>query len=97
MQNPNSMLSRSNTKASIKLNIIRPYSLIKEIQFENVYFRNFAKIYPIDNFLIISDYKSLENHVYLFDKKSFKLLVETAPYGQGPNEITNLGHIGVNE
>lgn len=78
-------------------NIINIHSLIKEIQFEDVYFSNFAKIYPIDNYLIISDYKSLENHVYLFDKTNFKLLAGTAPHGQGPNEIANLGHIGVNE
>lgn len=78
-------------------NIINIHSLIKEIQFDDLYFSNFAKIYPIDNYLIISDYKSLENKIYLFDKTNFKLLAETAPHGQGPNEISNLGHIGVNE
>lgn len=78
-------------------NIINIHSLIKEIQFDDVYFSNFAKIYPMGNYLIISDYKSLVSHIYLFDGTNFKLLAETAPHGQGPNEIANLGHVGVNE
>ncbi len=78
-------------------NIVNIHNLLEEIQFDDIYFSNFAKIYPIDNYLIISDYKSLTNHIYLFDKINFKLFAETAPHGQGPNEIANLGHIAVNE
>ncbi|RNC63258.1 6-bladed beta-propeller [Proteiniphilum sp. X52] len=78
-------------------NIINIQNLLREIRFDSVYFSNFAKIYPTRKHLIVSDYKSLTNHIYLFDKTNFKLLAETAPHGQGPNEITNLGHIAVNE
>lgn len=78
-------------------NNINIKDLIEEIDFEPVYLSNFTKMYPLGNYLIMSDYKSLDNKVYIFDNKGYNLISETAPHGQGPNEISNLGNIAVNE
>ena len=78
-------------------NIITVHESIKEIDFGETYLSNFAKLYLIDSYLIVSDYKSLENQIYLFDKNNFKLSTETAPHGQGPGEVSNIGHIAIDE
>lgn len=78
-------------------NIINIHGQIQEIQFEEAYLSNFARIYIMDDYLIISDHKSFENLIYIFDKNNFNCIANIAPKGQGPYEITNMGHIGIDE
>jgi hypothetical protein len=51
----------------------------------------------MDDYLIISDYKSPDEIIHLFDKNTFRYLASTAPRGQGPGEIVELGHIAIDE
>ena len=53
----------------------------------------FSNLYVENGYLLITDTKSVEHQVYLFDKKNFRYLAATAPLGEGPNEITNMGHL----
>lgn len=78
-------------------NIITVHESINEMDFGETYLSNFAKLYLMGDYLIVSDYKSLDNQIYLFDKNNFKLLAETAPHGQGPAEVSNIGHIAIDE
>jgi hypothetical protein len=51
----------------------------------------------MDDCLFISDYKSTGCHIHLFGKDTFNYLASTAEAGQGPGEITRMGHIGMDE
>ncbi|MCD8181836.1 MAG: 6-bladed beta-propeller, partial [Bacteroides sp.] len=45
----------------------------------------------------VKDYRASSELIHLFDKNSFRYLASTAPLGQGPGEITVIGHIGIDE
>lgn len=49
------------------------------------------RIYLFDDYLVIQDYKSLDNQLYIFDKDNFRCLAANAPLGQGPGEIAGIG------
>lgn len=70
---------------------------IKEIQIEEVLIGRSSQMSLMSDFLIIGDYRSTDKLVHLFDKNTFSYLVSVADLGQGPGEIANMGHIGVNE
>jgi len=78
-------------------NLIHVQEQIKEIQFEDAYLSNFARIFTMDDYLIVRDYKSMEKLIYIFDRNNFSYIANIAPRGQGPHEITNIGHIGIDE
>jgi hypothetical protein len=70
-------------------------SKVKEIVMDDVLIGNWPRLYLSDKYLMISDYKSYDDQIYIFDKNTFQYLKSTAPLGQGPYEITNLGTITV--
>jgi hypothetical protein len=47
----------------------------------------------IDKYLIIRDYLSPDEYIHLFDGNTFEHVASTAPKGQGPREIKNIGYI----
>ncbi|MFR8358247.1 MAG: 6-bladed beta-propeller [Parabacteroides sp.] len=49
------------------------------------------------DYLLVSDYKSPDKLVYIFDKNNFKYITSTGDRGQGPGEISNMGRIATNE
>lgn len=71
----------------------------KVIQFETdfILIGSYARLYIQNEYLIIRDAKSVTNQIYLFDKKNFRYVASTAPLGQGPNEIANIGYIASDE
>lgn len=74
-------------------NIINVQDQIKEISVENVLVSNFALVRIIDKYLFIIDYKSANELIHIFSKNDFKYIASTGLKGQGPGEITNIGHI----
>lgn len=70
---------------------------IKEIKTDNILIGPITRLYTIDNYLIISDHKSLDKLVHIFDKNNFNHVTSIAYKGQGPDEIAMIGHIGVDE
>jgi len=73
-------------------NIVNVKDKVIEIEIEDVLINSYASVYLMNNYLVIRDHKSFDNQIYLFDKNNFKYLTSTAPRGQGPYEITNIGH-----
>ncbi|MDR0892283.1 MAG: 6-bladed beta-propeller [Mediterranea sp.] len=65
----------------------------KEIQLDSILIGSVSHLYLLDNNLIISDPRSPEMLIHIFDKNTFEYRKSIAPVGQGPNEITILGHI----
>lgn len=78
-------------------NIVDVQDKIVKIEMEENPVSSFAIPYIMDNFLIISDYKSPDKLIHIFDKNSFKYITSTGDRGEGPQEIANLGRIGINE
>ena len=77
--------------------IIQVRDKVKEIEIENVVISNFAATYIINQYLIISDTKSPDKVIHLFDKNNFNYITSTGDKGLGPFEITRLIQMGINE
>lgn len=78
-------------------NIIDVRKQVKEIVIEDVLIGRVARPFLIDNYLVIGDYTSIDKLIHIFNKKNYDYLTSVASVGQGPNEITNMGHIGIDE
>ena len=70
---------------------------IKEITTEQILLSGWTKVKILNNYLIFYDYNSFDDLVYIFNKDSFDYLTSTAPRGEGPFEITNIGHLAIDE
>lgn len=66
---------------------------IHEIDFEDVEISTFGRSFILNDYLIISDYKSFDKLIYIFDKNTFKYLTSVGDRGQGPSEIANMGSV----
>lgn len=82
---------------SVRDNIFNACERVVGIEIEDVLIGGNSCPYILGDYLMIKDYKSFNEQIHLFDKDSFKYLKSTAPVGQGPDEITVIGHIGINE
>ena len=79
-------------------NIIYVREKVKEIEIEDVIISRRSQVYLIDNYLIINDqYFPFDKCIHLFDKNDFSYVTSTGDRGPGPNELTIVGEIGVNE
>lgn len=70
---------------------------LEQIIIEDVLIGNIAPLFLMNNYLFIGDIKSLNELVHIFDKNTFKYICSTGIRGAGPHEITNIGHIAMNE
>jgi hypothetical protein len=78
-------------------NIIKVQEQIKEIMTEDALIGRENYLYIMNNYLIISSPKNVENVIHLFNKKDFQYIMSFGSIGQGPGEIANMGAIGINE
>ena len=78
-------------------NIVNVREKIKEIQMGDVLVSSSNSLYLICDYLIIQDSKSPDKILHLFDKNQFDHVVSTGIKGEGPGEITIIGHIGIDE
>lgn len=66
---------------------------IHEITIENIAISNFGTPSILNDYLIISDYKSFDKLIHIFDKNTFAYRTSVGDRGQGPSEIANMGSI----
>ena|SRR5690554_4680269 len=78
-------------------NIIKVKDKVREIQIEDVLIGSMARLYILDNYLIIKDSQSDDMLVHFFNKVNYEYETSSIQRGQGPKEITNMGYIGVNK
>ena len=78
-------------------NIISVRGETKEIPIDDVLIGSIARLFLMDNYLIIVDHTSSDKLIHIFTKNDFSYLTSIADVGQGPGEITVMGHIGINE
>ena len=70
---------------------------MKEFSTQDVLIGRISRTYLIDNYLIVTDYNSPDKLIHLFDKNTFEHLASSTYQGQGPGEITIIGHVGIDE
>ncbi|MCQ2976067.1 MAG: hypothetical protein MJ211_14795 [Bacteroidales bacterium] len=78
-------------------NIINVKDQIHEVSTGDVLCGTNCKVVANNKYLIIGDYKSTTELIHIFDINTFKHLITTGTFGQGPNEIGILGDIVWNE
>jgi hypothetical protein len=78
-------------------NIVNVQEKVKWIEMEDVFISSINRLYLADDYLIISDSKSIDKTMYLFDKDSFRYVTGIAHRGKGPGEIANIGHIAIDK
>jgi hypothetical protein len=80
-----------------RANIVNVREKIRAITIdeEDVLIGENPRLYLIDSFLIIKDYRAWDKMIHLFDKNNFSYLTGVTNKGQGPGEIANVGHIGI--
>lgn len=66
---------------------------INEIQIKDVLIGSVARLYLVDDYLVIADHKSADKLIHIFNKDDFNYVTSIADIGQGPGEITVMGHI----
>ena len=72
-------------------------SEIKEIDTGDVLIGNSSNTYLSKDYLIITDYQAYDKVVHVFNKADFHHLASFGTKGQGPYEITNMGHLITDE
>lgn len=78
---------------SSRNNVVDVKDKVVSFDTDSILIGAFSTMYIEDECLLIVDYKSVEHQVYLFDKRNFRYLAATVPLGEGPKEITNIGHV----
>ena len=89
--------NRTEKHQSWRNNVFNVHDQVKEIPMEEIPVSNINHIYLMADYLMISDYHSPNELLYLFDKETFKHVGSFIPKGQGPGEIARIGHIAVDE
>ena len=77
----------------VRDNVIEVKQNIHNIPINNVDISNFGAPYILNDYLIISDYKSYDKLIHIFNKNTFQYLTSVGKQGQGPSEIANMGRI----
>lgn len=77
--------------------IINVHERVKELNTGDVLIGSYAGIYLMDDYLIIGDYRSNDRLIHVFNKHDYSYLTSAVRQGEGPGEITIMGHIGIDE
>jgi hypothetical protein len=70
---------------------------VVEFKIEEPYVSSSNILYLMDRYLIISDLKTFDKYLHLFDRNTFAYITSIAGKGQGPHEIVRIGPLSVNE
>lgn len=77
--------------------IVNVHDNVHEFSTDSILVGSVAKLFLMKDYLLIGDYRSMDNQIHIFNKNDFSYLTSTGKIGQGPDEITVLGNIGVDE
>ena len=78
-------------------NVVKVRDKVKEVTFGDLLIGRIARSYIFEDYLIITDYETLDELIHVFRKDDFSHVTSFAFRGQGPGEIANLGQLSFNE
>lgn len=74
-------------------NIVDVKELVQEIVIDTPLIGRLTRPFILGKYLILTEPQSIDNQIYLFDKKNFSYITGTGHPGEGPHEITNFGEL----
>ena len=77
--------------------VVNVKAKIVHIDFKERFFSTWAKPYIVNQYLVMSDNKLVDNLISVFDKNTFEYKCCFSSQGNGPGEISNLVSLAVNE
>ncbi|MDR1913311.1 MAG: TolB-like 6-bladed beta-propeller domain-containing protein [Clostridiales bacterium] len=77
--------------------VIHVRDRVEEIKIEDPLIGSYALLHVMDEYLFIHDVSPFDRYIHLFDKNNFEYICSTAERGQGPDQITNMGNITIDE
>lgn len=78
-------------------NVVDVGNKLKELYTDEVLIGAYPKLHLGCGYLIVSDYKSYEKLIHFFSLENFDHVLSIGDVGQGPKEITSIGHLEVDE
>lgn len=78
-------------------NVVFIQDKIEEIDTKDLLIASVVRLYPMDKYLIIADHKTVDKLMHIFNSDDFSHITSIGNTGQGPDEITIMGHIGNDE
>lgn len=78
-------------------NVMDVTELVKEIVIDTPLIGGLARPYISDEYFILTDPQSEDNQIFIYDKKDFSYITGTGHPGEGPDEITRLGELMLDE
>ena len=70
---------------------------VQEICIDSPLIGGWSRSYMMDSFLVICDHRSLDSQIKIFNKNDFSYIGGTGCMGEGPNEITTIGPLMIDE
>ena len=89
--------NKTEVHQSERNNIINVKDKLKEIIGDDILIGGGARLDVLDQYLVVSDVKSVDTLYHVFDKQTFRYLNSVGVFGPGPNEITNPAPIYTDE
>lgn len=77
--------------------IVYVHDRLQEISIDDVLIGGNNRLFTIGEYLLVVDYQSYDKLIHLFDKRTFAYVTSIGDRGEGPDEITNIGHIAGDE
>lgn len=77
--------------------IINVKEKVKEFGTGDVLIGSVSRLYISNKYLLIADYKSVDKLIHVFNKNDFSYITSVGDFGQGPEEITVMGSLAIDE
>ena len=78
--------------------VVKVKARVKEIDTGNdVLIGRSARALYSEDYLVIQDYDAWEGAIHLFDKGDFRYITSAGSKGEGPNELTVMGNVSIDE
>ncbi len=78
-------------------NIVDVSDKMKFINTGDVFISQMGAIYLVDKYLMITDIKSIDKLIHIFDKDDFRYVESRVDAGRGPGEILRIGNIAYSQ
>lgn len=88
--------SKSDIYQTNRANILNVRDQVNEICINDVFIGSVARLFLLNDYLLIADCKSDDKLIRIFNKDNFQYILSSVTFGGGPNEVANIGHIEVN-
>lgn len=77
--------------------IVEMKEKVKALDIEEVLVGSYSLSYVLGDYILIADYKSFDKLVHILDAKTLRYITSCVNKGEGPEEVLNMGCLGIDE